>query len=178
MSTSTEIDRVIKGFYCICRSSSHHWIRYWLVTWMVPCHYLNQCWNIVNWTLRNKLQRNFNQNLYIFIQENAFENVDNFVLASTCLSCISMGQELMTEPADALVPTVSGHQQTTCTFRADSRFAPSQWETVLLCNNVSHWLGASLESALWLQCRAPYIHKFPLAWYSIFVIFQHRLHAI
>ena len=32
-------------------------------------------------------------------------------------------------------------------FRADSRFAPSQWETALLCNDVSHWLGASLESA-------------------------------
>ena len=35
-----------------------------------------------------------------------------------------------------------------CLYRADSRFAPSQWETVLLCNDVSHWLGASLESAL------------------------------
>ena len=33
-------------------------------------------------------------------------------------------------------------------YRADSRFAPSQWETGLLCNDVSHWLGASLESAL------------------------------
>ena len=33
--------------------------------------------------------------------------------------------------------------------RADSRFVPSQWETVLLCNSVSHWLGASLESALY-----------------------------
>ena len=32
--------------------------------------------------------------------------------------------------------------------RADSRFAPSQWETVLLCNDLSDWLGASLESAL------------------------------
>ena len=46
----------------------------------------------------------------------------------------------------------------TCTFsevshqihssRADSRFAPSQWETALLCNDVSHWLGANLESTL------------------------------
>ena len=27
-------------------------------------------------------------------------------------------------------------------FRADSRFAPSQWEMALLCNVVSHWLGA------------------------------------
>ena len=32
--------------------------------------------------------------------------------------------------------------------RTDSRFAPSQWETALLCNDVSHWLGASVESAL------------------------------
>ena len=34
------------------------------------------------------------------------------------------------------------------TARAHCRFAPSQWETALLCNDVSHWLGASLESAL------------------------------
>ena len=33
-------------------------------------------------------------------------------------------------------------------LRAVSSFAPSQWETALLCNDVSHWLGASLESAL------------------------------
>ena len=32
--------------------------------------------------------------------------------------------------------------------RANSRFAPSQWETALLCNDVSHWLDASLESAM------------------------------
>ena len=35
-------------------------------------------------------------------------------------------------------------------FRADARFVSSQWETALLCNDVSHWLGASLESALWV----------------------------
>ena len=32
--------------------------------------------------------------------------------------------------------------------RTDSMFAPSQWETSLQCNGVSHWLSASLESAL------------------------------
>ena len=32
--------------------------------------------------------------------------------------------------------------------RVESMFAPSQWETALLCNDVSQWLGASLESAL------------------------------
>ena len=35
-----------------------------------------------------------------------------------------------------------------CQYRTDCRFAPSQWETALLCNYVSHSLGANLESAL------------------------------
>ena len=38
--------------------------------------------------------------------------------------------------------------QLSASIRADSRFAPSQWETALLCNDVFHWLDASLESAL------------------------------
>ena len=38
-------------------------------------HYLNQCWNIINWTIGNKLQWNLNKNLHIFIQENVLENV-------------------------------------------------------------------------------------------------------
>ena len=45
------------------------------MAWPAPSHYLNQCWIIVNWTLRNKLQSNLNQNSKIFIQENAFESV-------------------------------------------------------------------------------------------------------
>ena len=30
-------------------------------------------------------------------------------------------------------------------YRADSRFASSQWGTALLCNGVSHWLGKCLD---------------------------------
>ena len=43
-------------------------------------------------------------------------------------------------------------------IRADFRLAPSQWETLLQSNAVSHWLGANLESALvhvfvpWTDC--------------------------
>ena len=43
--------------------------------------------------------------------------------------------------------------------RGDSRFAPSQWETALLCNGVSHWLGASLESVLYWVLVMNYIDK-------------------
>ena len=53
----------------------HHWFRQWLVTCSAPSHYLNQCWNIVNWTFSNKLQWNFNQNSTIFIQDIVFKNV-------------------------------------------------------------------------------------------------------
>ena len=42
---------------------------------MGPSHYLNQPWNIVNWTILSKLQWNLNRNFNIFIQENAFDNV-------------------------------------------------------------------------------------------------------
>ena len=41
----------------------------------VPSHYLNQSWNIVNLTLRNKLQLNFNPNSLTFNQDNAFKYV-------------------------------------------------------------------------------------------------------
>ena len=39
---------------------------------------------------------------------------------------------------------------TLCVDRADSSFAPSQWETSLQSNDVSHWLVANLELNL---CR-------------------------
>ena len=38
-------------------------------------------------------------------------------------------------------------------LRADSTLAPSQWETSLQSNAVSHWLGVNLESALRLQTK-------------------------
>ena len=41
------------------RDLGHHWFIKWLVAWSMLSHYLNQCWNIVNWTLRNKLKWNF-----------------------------------------------------------------------------------------------------------------------
>ena len=41
----------------------------------IMAQYLNQCWHIVNCTIRNKLQWNFSRNSSIFIHESAFENV-------------------------------------------------------------------------------------------------------
>ena len=66
----------------ICWDTAERWaqcVRHWVLqdrkSFFFFFHYLMQCWNIVNWTHGNKLQWNLNQNLYIFIQENASENV-------------------------------------------------------------------------------------------------------
>ena len=44
-------------------------------------------------------------------------------------------------------------------YKTDSWPAPSQWETSLQSNAVSHWLGANLESALPLQLLGPKRHS-------------------
>ena len=41
----------------------------------MPSNYLNQCWVIVNWTLRNQHQWNFYENIKLFSHENASENI-------------------------------------------------------------------------------------------------------
>ena len=53
----------------------NHWFRLWLGAWMVPSHYLNQWWDIVNWTVGNQHQWNPKKKLNIFIHETVFENV-------------------------------------------------------------------------------------------------------
>ena len=59
-----------------------HWLGWWLVAYLVPSQWLNQCWLIVNWMLRKKLHWNLNPNQINFIQENAFENGVCFSLDS------------------------------------------------------------------------------------------------
>ena len=58
---------------------------------------------------------------------------------------------LLLEGVDDQCVVYTGCWYCSCIFRAGSRFAPSQWETALLYNDVSHCLGSSLESALILK---------------------------
>ena len=53
------------------------------------------------------------------------------------INCTNIGFRIYTG-------VVLGHEG----FRADARLARSQWETSLLGNVVSHWLGENLDSAL------------------------------
>ena len=58
---------------------------------------MNQWWNIVNWTLWNKLQWNFDQNSCIFIQENALENGWKMLAILTQHQCVKYQSHLSNE---------------------------------------------------------------------------------
>ena len=120
----------------------------------------NQCWDIVNWTLMNKFKLNFNQNTKPSIHENASENI-----VCEKAAILPRGRWVNTHsiPYHAYrsyicvgkYGNIGKWQVLNYWFyvriamypRADSSFAPSQWEPALLCNDVSHWLGANLDSA-------------------------------
>ena len=50
--------------------------------------------DIANWTLSNKLQWNHNRNSYIFIQENAFENVCEMALIREPWACVKLYKDI------------------------------------------------------------------------------------
>ena len=83
---NTSIAYILEIPQCCINSSPpnaaymHQWIQSSSVKIMAcrllgPSQYLNQCWVIVNWTLRNKLQWNFDRNSKLSIHENAPENI-------------------------------------------------------------------------------------------------------
>ena len=53
--------------------------------------------------------------------------------------------------SSTMLPVVSQYN------RDQSRYAPSQWETSVHCNNVSHWLGAYLDWSLPIHAVIPSI---------------------
>ena len=77
----------------ICvRESGEHWFRSWLVAYLAPSHYLNQCWVIINWTPRNKLQWIFS---LVKIQNLSFTKMHPKLLSAKWLPFCSEGNELI-----------------------------------------------------------------------------------
>ena len=66
---------------------------------------------------------------------------------------------------------IDSHLVSELLYRADSEFAPSQWEMSLQSNTISHWLGANLESALWYQavCQECLLAGCLSCWYKWFI---------
>ena len=93
-----------------------------------------------------------------------FEDKNWFIRHGYCHGCYYpadvKGQGISNHAIDQVISEYSGFSirkdEMLGNYRPDSRFAPSQWETALLCNDVSHWLGASLERALELPKQIGY----------------------
>ena len=60
-----------------------NWFQKWLIMYLVPCHFLNQHWHIDNWSLRNKLQWNLDQNTKL-----SFKKIHLKMCAKCLLSCL------------------------------------------------------------------------------------------
>ena len=108
----------------------------------MPSHYLNQCWDIVNWIFRNKLQWNINRNQYIFIQENASENVVYSMVS------ISSRPQWVNQTLYKCGQHFTG---TSCgkNFHFESThsidWVPRWRKRLCPCSNISHELGNALE---------------------------------
>ena len=104
----------------------------------------------------NKLQWNFNRNSYIFIRKNPFENVVRKTVAilsrpqcgSDCWQSSNICERVITHGYCACQIDLSS-LRTNIVFQSlfvtywlhMMMFAPSQWETSLQSNVVSHWSG-------------------------------------
>ena len=81
---------------------------------MLPCplwRHCNECWIIVNWNLENKLQWNIKRNWYIFIQENAFENVVCKMAATLfwpqCVNSVEVSERYLPKDVWTALPQLS-----------------------------------------------------------------------
>ena len=79
-----------------------------VMTFIIIIHqsyYLKHCWDIVDWTLGNKLQWNFDWNSYILRQENLSENV------VWKMAAILSGPQCVNalRPGDAYISELSHH---------------------------------------------------------------------
>ena len=119
-------------------------------------------WVRISLTCVISLWRNATNCTYNFMFPLKIRHVKNF--NQSCLTAAFTFQRVCCPMNNVGVPTVVSTWARNTTYywvpgrafintpyaghRADSRFAPSQWETTLLCNDVSHWLGENLESAM------------------------------
>ena len=126
---------------------------WWL---MAPGHYLNHCWYIISGVLKHSHESSFPGSSDLFPKFQwrflGFFLIFFFIFRAVSTSNMIVPIQLAMDTS----PCMDGILMVGINDRADSRFAPSQWEMALLCNSVSHWLcnsvshwlGASLGSAL------------------------------
>ena len=89
----------------ICVSElGQHWFRWWLGAYSAPSHYLNQCLNIVNWTLGT----NFGE-ILIKIRTFSFKNIHLKMLSAKWRPFCPGEDELIIHAPDSCLLHTSAH---------------------------------------------------------------------
>ena len=125
------------------------WVKIWYFNLFIS--WFDVLWYGLQYS--NDLSRACNNGL---VQErrNSIANALELRLSCTNPSTSDIEKRIIKHNLDL---TLTSEPWDICT-KADSRFVPSQGEKAFLCNDISHWLGASLESALcnehfWKNCH-------------------------
>ena len=128
---------------------------------MAPSYYLNQCWNFIDSNPRNKLQWNLQRNSYVFIPENAFENVVCDISAiSSRPQCVNLFNYLY-HPGIALLAMCAWNSPVTGEFPAQRPVARSLDIFFDLCLNKRlskqswGWWFETPSHPLWRHCNDP-----------------------
>ena len=134
----------------------------WFVCWrgacFVPSHYPSKCWHVVNWKVGNKnnVKEHFSfEKMHLKLSAKWFSFGPDFSVLNIKNMSVTIPDRSRHTGILTLFNAVSMRTFKTCNARsniigdrANSRFAPCQWETSLQSNAVSHCLGTNLESAL------------------------------
>ena len=96
----------------------------WFVACSAVCHYLNWCWNIVNWALGNKLQWNCNQNRNFIKKMHLKMSPANWREFCSDLNVLSY-QCSASHPPHSLIMVSQHLDPASCTIWLESVFYPN-----------------------------------------------------
>ena len=120
----------------LIRSGHYSLVMLWL--WKTETDHLG---TVTFFTQLSQEQRSWNPTIYIYRFISGVINMTAtpwwFFFHKNC----SKGKIIKSNPFVDKYKTLGKKGWIENTYRADSRFVPSQWETTLLCNNLSHWPG-------------------------------------
>ena len=136
----------------------------------VDQHYLNQCCNIVNWTLRKEFQWNFNWNSNIFIEENTLKCCP-FSSRSQCENSLGFTLYELTRWGRAMHKCVFELGQHWFRWWFVSCLAPSHYLN-------QYWLlvNFTLRSKLMCYDISQHLQYLPMAYKHMVVIILSKIH--
>ena len=132
--STVELNSTLQYSYTIIEIYTQIWGRLF--------HHTGRQWCCGWYHLLKEFDYVITSDIHIYIYRYSYKYIYRYV-------CMLESNLVITVPADVLTQWFPIDSRLSDDMSStDFRFVPSQWETALLCNDVSHWLSANLESVL------------------------------